>query len=29
MIIEPRAFDQDIQKFVDFLDAGKAKFLEK
>jgi thiol:disulfide interchange protein len=28
-MVEPRAFDQDIQKFVSFLDAGKAKFLGK
>ena len=28
-MLEPRAFDQDIQKFVDFLEAGKAKFLGK
>jgi thiol:disulfide interchange protein len=26
---EPRAFDQDIQKFIAFLDAGKAKFEGK
>ena len=25
----PRAFDQDIKEFTNFLDAGKAKFLEK
>jgi thioredoxin-related protein len=28
-MVEPRAFDQDIQKFVSFLDAGKGKFLGK
>ena len=28
-LIPPRAFDQDIQQFVDFLEAGKAKFLGK
>jgi thiol:disulfide interchange protein len=28
-MVEPRAFDQDIQKFIAFLDAGKAKFLGK
>lgn len=28
-LVEPRAFDQDIQKFVGFLDAGKSKFLGK
>ena len=28
-MLEPRAFDQDIQKFVDFLEAGKVKFLGK
>jgi thiol:disulfide interchange protein len=28
-MVEPRAFDQDIQKFIAFLDVGKAKFLGK
>jgi thiol:disulfide interchange protein len=28
-MVEPRAFDQDIQKFIAFLDAGKAKFEGK
>ncbi len=28
-LIAPRAFDQDIKKFIEFLDAGKAKFEGK
>jgi thiol:disulfide interchange protein len=28
-LVEPRAYDQDIQKFIAFLDAGKAKFEGK
>ena len=28
-MVEPRAFDQDVKAFTDFLDAGKAKFLGK
>ena len=28
-MLEPRAFDQDVKAFTDFLDAGKAKFFGK
>jgi thiol:disulfide interchange protein len=28
-LIQPRAFDQDVKAFTDFLDAGKAKYLGK
>ena len=28
-MLEPRAFDQDVKAFTEFLDAGKAKFLGK